>query len=84
MPDILVHVDFKGLPLAPAKLCEHLSIISELGATGVILEWEDMLPFHGELTALRAPHAYAAGDVAKVMATARRTLPAHHRCAARP
>ena len=71
MPDILVHVDFKGLPLAPAELCKLLETVSEGGATGVIFEWEDMLPFDGSLRALRAPHAYTAAEVTRVVGTAK-------------
>ena len=70
--ELLVHVDFKGLPLAPAYLCARLAELRAAGATGVLLEWEDMLPWSGALRALARPGgaAYSAAEVEQVLACA--------------
>ena len=65
----LVHLDFKGLALSPAFLCDSLlPLLAKCGATGILLEWEDMLPFDGELEALRSPSAFTVAEVAQVLA----------------
>lgn len=33
-------------------------LLSQLGANGVLIEYEDMFPFKGELEILRSPYAY--------------------------
>ena len=67
---VTVHVDFKGLPPTPAHLCGLFRALAALGVAGVLLEWEDMLPFSGELACLRAPHAYTDDEVAQVIGCA--------------
>lgn len=39
-------------------------IISSFGATGLLVEYEDMFPYHGKVAHLRAPHAYTPEDIA--------------------
>jgi hexosaminidase len=70
--ELLVHVDFKGLPLAPAYLCARFAELRAAGATGVLLEWEDMLPWSGALRTLARPGggAYSAAEVEQVLACA--------------
>ena len=68
--ELVVHIDFKGLPLTPEHVCDRLAVLRSLGATGVILEWEDLFPYHGELAALRSPHAFTPDEVGRVVATA--------------
>lgn len=41
-------------------------IISSFGATGLLVEYEDMFPYHGKLAHLKAPHAYAREDILKL------------------
>lgn len=66
-----VHLDFKGLPLAPDYVCDVLlPLIARHGATGVLLEWEDMLPFEGGLKSIPAPHAYTKEEVARLLTRA--------------
>ena len=64
---LIVHIDFKGLPLSPDYLCARFAELRDAGATGVLLEWEDMLPFCGELAPLACPHAYGVGEVAQIV-----------------
>ena len=37
--------------------------IAEGGATGVIIEWEDMFPYTGEFEVLRSANAYSQVEV---------------------
>jgi hypothetical protein len=46
-------------------------LIRELGATGVLLEWEDMFPFNGPLSVIVAGNAYSRRDVEDILAAAR-------------
>ena len=62
-----MHLDFKGLPLTPHSLCARLQTLRDAGATALLLEWEDMLPFSDELADCASPHAYSAAEVAQVV-----------------
>jgi len=67
----IVHIDMKGLPPTPMYLLQLLSKFAEWGATGVMIEWEDMLPYYGALEFLSSPNAYSPNDVAAVSRRAR-------------
>lgn len=54
----LVHLDLKGAPPRAAYLAEVLPLLRAMGATGLLLEYEDAFPYAAPLEALRAPHAY--------------------------
>lgn len=41
-------------------------IISSFGATGLLVEYEDMFPYHGKLAHLKVPHAYTREDISKL------------------
>ena len=45
--------------------------IRQLGATGVLLEWEDMFPFTGSLAPLAAGNCYSRRDVEEILGAAR-------------
>lgn len=66
----IVHIDMKGLPLTPEFLIARFAEMRFAGATGILLEWEDMLPFSGELSSLSCDHAFTTADVARVLAAA--------------
>ena len=68
--EFIVHIDFKGLPLSPEYLCARFAELRDAGATAVLLEWEDMLPFHGQLAPLACPHAFSVGEVAQIVGAA--------------
>ena len=46
-PQRLVHLDLKGAPPSIAYLTKVLTLSTSVGATGVLLEWEDMFPWSG-------------------------------------
>ena len=55
---ILVHFDLKGAPPKLSYLKKVLHLIKSFGATGVLVEYEDMFPYSGELANVAALNAY--------------------------
>ena len=43
----MVHLDLKGAPPSVEYIKTFLELSKELGATGVLVEWEDMFPWSG-------------------------------------
>ncbi|KAL9890922.1 hexosaminidase D isoform 1-T1 [Glossina fuscipes fuscipes] len=54
----LVHLDLKGAPAKITFLKQLLTMLKTLGATGLLIEYEDMFPFEGPLANLSATNAY--------------------------
>jgi len=46
-------------------------LIRQLGATGVLLEWEDMFPFSGPLSFIAAGNSYSRQEVEDILTAAR-------------
>ena len=46
-PHRIVHLDLKGAPPSILYLKRVLGLSAKLGATGVLVEWEDMFPWSG-------------------------------------
>lgn len=46
-------------------------LIRQLGATGVLLEYEDMFPFSGPLSSITASNSYSRRDVEDILTAAR-------------
>ena len=46
-PQRIVHLDLKGAPPMISYLKTVLTMSQSLGATGVLIEWEDMFPWSG-------------------------------------
>ena len=46
-PHRLIHLDMKGAPASKDYLRSVLTLSASLGATGVLMEWEDMFPWSG-------------------------------------
>lgn len=67
----LVHLDLKGAPPVISYLKKVLSSAVELGATGVLLEWEDMFPWSGRLAAVAATNHYSRAEVEDLLAHCR-------------
>ncbi|XP_014275818.1 hexosaminidase D isoform X1 [Halyomorpha halys] len=67
----LLHLDLKGAPpkVSYVKKIFHLS--KSLGATGVLLEWEDMFPWSGSLSSLAAANAYSKTEVSEILLAAK-------------
>ncbi|XP_074867120.1 hexosaminidase D-like [Carettochelys insculpta] len=67
----LVHLDLKGAAPKVSYLEQVFPLLSKLGANGVLVEYEDMFPFKGELEILKAPYAYSEDDVEKIQQLAK-------------
>ncbi|NWI11072.1 HEXDC Hexosaminidase, partial [Crypturellus soui] len=62
----LVHLDLKGAAPRVSYLEQLFPLLSQLGASGILVEYEDMFPFQGELETLRSPYAYSEEDVERI------------------
>lgn len=66
----LVHFDLKGAPLKISYFLKILPILKSLGATGILIEYEDMFPFSGILSSLSAKNAYSRKNIIEILQTA--------------
>ncbi|VDP15377.1 unnamed protein product [Soboliphyme baturini] len=63
----IVHLDLKGAPPKLAYFEEFFKIAQKAGATGVLIEWEDMFPFSGKLSIARNRQSYSVSDVQQII-----------------
>ncbi|KAM5272700.1 hexosaminidase D [Ctenodactylus gundi] len=63
----LVHLDLKGAPPKVSYLSELFPLLRALGANGLLVEYEDTLPYEGHLRPLQAPYAYSPSEVAEIL-----------------
>ena len=59
----LVHFDLKGAPPKIDYLKKVMDIAVKLGATGLLIEYEDMFPYEGVLEPLAAHNHYTKTEV---------------------
>ncbi|XP_073345995.1 hexosaminidase D [Pagrus major] len=61
----LVHLDLKGAPPRVEYLHKLIDLFSKLGVDGLLVEYEDMFPYEGELKLLQATtqHTYSREEV---------------------
>ncbi|XP_034986499.2 hexosaminidase D isoform X2 [Zootoca vivipara] len=62
----LVHLDLKGAAPKVSYLEQIFPLFSKLGANGILIEYEDMFPFKGDLEILKSPYAYSEEDIKKI------------------
>ena len=62
----IVHIDMKGAPPKVSYLKEIFPLLSKLGATGILLEYEDMFPYSGDIKGISAMNAYSPGTIKKI------------------
>ncbi|XP_029933415.1 hexosaminidase D [Myripristis murdjan] len=69
----LVHLDLKGAPPRPEYLHKLIELFSGLGADGLLVEYEDMFPYEGELKVLQATAhpAYSREEVLSIQDVAK-------------
>lgn len=48
----IVHLDLKGAPPKVEYLRKILPLFAKMGATGILMEYEDMFPYDGDISAL--------------------------------
>ena len=64
----IVHLDLKGAPPRISYYEDFFPLIRSLGATGVLIEYEDMFPFSGPLLQdLPAYNAYSVSDIKRIL-----------------
>ena len=59
----LIHFDLKGAPPKVDYLIKVLTLSKTLGATGVLMEYEDMFPFSGKLAGIAAKNHYTVEQI---------------------
>lgn len=67
----LIHLDLKGAPPKVEYLKAAFPLMKQWGATGLCIEWEDTLPFEGELEVIRLPYCYSREDVQEILSAAK-------------
>ncbi|XP_077502035.1 hexosaminidase D-like [Amblyomma americanum] len=67
----IVHFDLKGAPPKLEYYDAVFPLLRKLGATGLLMEYEDMFPYTGVLSPLAASNAYKEAEIAHILATAR-------------
>ncbi|KAM4632283.1 hexosaminidase D-like [Discoglossus pictus] len=63
----LVHLDLKGAAPKVSYYEQIFPLLSKLGANGILIEYEDMFPYSGELEVLKSPYAYSDADIVKIL-----------------
>lgn len=66
----LVHFDLKGAPPRVDYFKKLFPYLRKFGATGVLIEWEDMLPYAGSLEITKSGYAYSREDVVNILSAA--------------
>ena len=59
----IVHLDLKGAPPKIHYLVKIIPLLRQWGATGLLVEYEDMFPFKNELNCLARKQAYTSDDI---------------------
>lgn len=67
----LIHLDLKGAPPKVAFIKKIFKLSKSIGATGVLLEWEDTFPWSGALASIAATNAYTKEEVNELLLSAK-------------
>lgn len=62
----LVHFDLKGAPPMVSYYEQVFPLLKKLGATGILMEYEDMFPYVGDLQIVCQPDVYSKEDIQKI------------------
>lgn len=68
--DKLVHLDLKGAPPKISYYEKLFPLLEALGATGILIEYEDMFPYSGKLRNVSALNSYKINDINTINALA--------------
>lgn len=63
----LVHLDLKGAPPKIEYLEQIFPLFKKWGATGLLIEYEDMFPYTGELAELASEYAYSKEGIERIL-----------------
>ncbi|VDL65804.1 unnamed protein product [Nippostrongylus brasiliensis] len=70
----IVHLDLKGGAFKPEFFTEIFYYLNRIKATGILIEWEDMFPYTGNLSVAINGNAYSLENVEYILKQAKR----HH------
>lgn len=70
--DRLVHLDLKGAPPKISYLQKLFPLIKSLGATGLLIEYEDKFPYDNELANIAANNAYSKSEISLILDEAKK------------
>ncbi|XP_031846822.1 hexosaminidase D [Nomia melanderi] len=62
----IVHLDLKGAPPKVSYYKYLLKLLKRLGATGILIEYEDMFPFEGKIQDISAGNSYTRKDIERI------------------
>ncbi|KAG8180129.1 hypothetical protein JTE90_027083 [Oedothorax gibbosus] len=62
----LVHFDLKGAPPLVSYYEQVFPLLKKLGATGLLMEYEDMFPYQGDLQIVCQPDVYSPDEIQKI------------------
>ncbi|KAF5303149.1 hypothetical protein FQR65_LT08312 [Abscondita terminalis] len=63
----VVHFDLKGAPPKISYLKKILPLLKTMGATGILLEYEDMFPYSGLLNDIKAKNAFSVEEIKDIL-----------------
>uniref|UniRef100_A0A2P2I5C7 beta-N-acetylhexosaminidase n=1 Tax=Hirondellea gigas TaxID=1518452 RepID=A0A2P2I5C7_9CRUS len=69
----LVHLDLKGAPPKLSYLQVLFPYLKDMGATGLLLEYEDSFPYWGPLESISAKNSYSKEDIAQILNLAKQS-----------
>jgi hexosaminidase len=67
----LVHLDLKGAPPKASYIIKLLPLLKELGATGLLIEYEDTFPYSDGLEKYTSRERYSLQQVSRIIAEAK-------------
>lgn len=67
----IVHLDLKGAPPLVSYLEKLFPLLRDMGATGILMEYEDMFPYSGNLSMLASAGAYSLSDLQRIQEAAK-------------
>lgn len=68
----IVHLDLKGAPPKVSYYDYLFRLLKNLGATGVLIEYEDMFPFYGNLIDITAGNHYNRNEIINIQNLAKK------------
>ncbi|VDK85691.1 unnamed protein product [Litomosoides sigmodontis] len=68
-PNRIFHLDLKGAAPKMDYLLKLVPFIKQIGATGIMIEYEDMFPFTGKLSGVKAGNAYTLDELRHFLRT---------------
>lgn len=68
--NIIVHLDLKGAPPRVEYLIEFFKLLSKHHVDGILIEYEDMFPYSGDIEEIRRDLHYSENDIRRIIQAA--------------